>query len=79
MKPDNIILEGITGSVAYGLDTEDSDEDVKGIYVAPTEAVLSLNKPRETFDHTEPDWTYHELGKFMSLAIKCMTLSALSW
>lgn len=71
MKPDNIILEGITGSIAYGLDTEDSDQDVKGIYVAPTEAILSLSKPRETYDHTDPDWTYHELGKFLSLAIKC--------
>lgn len=71
MKPENIILEGITGSTAYGLDTENSDQDVKGIYVAPTEAILSLSKPRETYDHTDPDWTYHELGKFLSLAIKC--------
>lgn len=71
MKPDNIILEGITGSKAYGLDTPDSDEDIKGIYVANTADVLSLTPVRETVDHTEPDWTYHEVEKFMRLALKC--------
>lgn len=36
-KPQNIILEGVTGSKAYGLDHADSDEDIKGIYILPTE------------------------------------------
>ena len=72
MKPQNIILEGICGSQAYGLANEDSDQDVKGIYVAPTTEVLSLPpfNPGETIDHTDPDWTYHELGKYLSLALK---------
>lgn len=72
MKPQNIILEGVTGSVAYGLDTKDSDEDMKGVYVAPTHEVLSLPpfSPRETVDHTDPDFTYHEIGKYVSLALK---------
>lgn len=71
MKPQSIILEGITGSKAYGLDTEDSDEDIKGVYVAPTSEVLGLFGVKETVDHTDPDWTYHELGKFLKLAMKC--------
>lgn len=71
MKPDNIILEGVTGSKAYGLDHADSDEDIKGIYVAPTANVLGLFGVKDTIDHTEPDWTYHELGKFLKLAMKC--------
>lgn len=71
MKPSNIILEGITGSKAYGLDTADSDEDIKGIYVAPTSKVLGLFGVKETIDHTDPDWTYHEVGKFIHLAMKC--------
>lgn len=71
MKPNNIILEGITGSKAYGLDTADSDEDIKGIYVAPTTEVLGLFGVKETIDHTDPDWTYHEVGKFINLAMKC--------
>lgn len=70
MKPDNIILEGITGSKAYGLDHKGSDTDIKGIYVAPTRDVLGLYNVRETIDHTEPDWTYHEVGKFIQLAMK---------
>lgn len=71
MKPDNIILEGITGSRAYGLDTETSDTDIKGIYVAPTETVLSLgyDKKHATKDHVDPDWVYHEVEKFMGLAM----------
>lgn len=69
MKPDNIILEGVTGSKAYGLDTENSDTDIKGIYVAPTELILSLYPVKETYDHTDPDWVYHEVGKFIQLAM----------
>lgn len=70
MKPDNIILEGITGSRAYGLDTETSDTDIKGVYVAPTQDILGLYNVKETVDHTEPDWVYHEVGKFIELAMK---------
>lgn len=67
----NIILEGITGSKAYGLNTADSDTDLKGIYVAPTREVLSLFPPAETIDRAKPDITYHEVQKFIRLALKC--------
>lgn len=72
MKPKNIILEGITGSKAYGLDHEGSDIDIKGIYVVPTEQALSLNwnPDKTTKDHVDPDWVYHEVQKFMQLAVK---------
>lgn len=70
MKPDNIILEGITGSKAYGLDHEGSDTDIKGVFVAPTQDILGLYNVKETIDHTDPDWTYHEVGKFIDLAMK---------
>lgn len=69
MKPDNIILEGVTGSTAYGLATENSDIDIKGVYLLPTKKVLSMGFTDEhnTVDHTDPDWCYHEIGKFMKL------------
>lgn len=69
MKPDNIILEGVTGSVAYGLNTENSDVDIKGVYLLPTSEVLGIrfNPNGTTKDHTDPDWVYHEVGKFMKL------------
>lgn len=71
MKPENIILEGITGSVAYGLNTENSDVDIKGVYILPTTKILSLgfNPEKTTKDHVDPDWVYHEVGKFMKLVI----------
>lgn len=69
MKPENIILEGICGSKAYGLDTDQSDTDIKGIYLLPTKTVLGLNfnPQKTTIDHTDPDWAYYEAGKFMKL------------
>ncbi len=65
----NVILEGITGSVAYGLDTESSDIDYKGVYLLPTKEVLKIgfNPNRTTIDHVDPDWALHEVGKFMKL------------
>lgn len=71
MKPENIILEGIVGSKAYGLDTETSDTDIKGIFVAKTSDRIGLfwNKHKETVRQTEPDWEYHEVQKFMKLAM----------
>lgn len=71
MKPDNIILEGVTGSTAYGLATENSDVDVKGVYLLPTKDILSIgfNPEKTTKDHVDPDWVYHEVGKFMKLVI----------
>lgn len=71
VKPKNIILEGITGSQAYGLDTEHSDTDIKGVYVLPTKDILSIgfNPEKTTKDHVNPDWVYHEVGKFMKLVI----------
>lgn len=69
MKPNNIILEGVTGSTAYGLATENSDVDIKGVYLLPTREVLGINfnPVKTTKDHVDPDWVYHEVGKFMKL------------
>lgn len=69
MKPKGIILEGIVGSTAYGLDTENSDIDIKGIYMLPLEKILEVNfnQNKTTKVHTDPDWSYHEIGKYMSL------------
>lgn len=71
MKPKNIILEGVTGSVAYGLDTKDSDVDIKGVYLLSTSKILELNfnPSKTTKDNTKPDWVYHEVGKFMKLIL----------
>lgn len=71
MKPNNIILEGVTGSTAYGLNTENSDVDIKGVYLLPTRKVLEMgfDPQHTTKDHVDPDWVYHEVGKFMKLVV----------
>lgn len=66
-----VILEGVVGSHAYGLATEDSDIDTLGIYVAPTKEILGIHSVQDTVHKTEPDITYHEVGKFINLAMKC--------
>lgn len=76
MIKEKVILEGIVGSKAYGLDTPESDTDIKGIFIYPTEKILSFDKGKQTYNkQTEgsisDDVEYHEVEKFMSLAMKC--------
>ena len=78
----NVVLEGVAGSVAYGLDTENSDIDIKGVYLLPTADVLSIrhNPEKTTKNNTDPDWVYYEIGKFMKLvAGGNPTVSELLW
>lgn len=67
----NVILEGVTGSQAYGLNHEKSDTDIKGVYLLPTEKILEIgfNPEKTTRDHADPDYVYHEVGKFMKLVL----------
>lgn len=82
-KPEDIILEGIVGSTAFGLATENSDQDRQGIYRAPLEDVLGLRSSAVvsgSWTHTDPDIALHEVGKFFSLALKCNpTILELLW
>lgn len=68
---EKIILSGIVSSHAYGLNTPESDIDIKGIFIYPTEKILSIHKGKETINQTAPDIEYHEVEKFISLACKC--------
>jgi len=78
-----IILEGIVGSTAYGLATPESDIDKLGIYIQPTEDFYGLKLWTEkdfSIVTTNPDRTLHELGKFCRLALKCNpTITELLW
>jgi hypothetical protein len=67
----NVILEGIVGSTAYGLAHEGSDVDRLGVFQAPTRDLLGIERPNETRVTRDPDTTYHELGKFVKLALAC--------
>lgn len=83
MIPGTVLLSGVVGSTAYGLDHAGSDIDRLGTYAAPTEAFHGLHPPlgREA-SHvtTAPDATYHEAGKLVALLLKCNpTVTELLW
>lgn len=66
-----VILQGIVGSTAYGLAREDSDVDMLGIFVAPTLEVSGLdwNTHKESVVTNKPDVTVHEVGKYLRLTL----------
>jgi predicted nucleotidyltransferase len=83
MTTDNILLQGVVGSTAYGLAGPDSDRDHLGIFLAPLDAVLGLHGPQAvqaSAVSSNPDSTLHEIGKYVSLALKCNpTVLELLW
>jgi uncharacterized protein len=66
----HIIYRCVTGSRAYGLDTEASDTDLRGIYLAPAELQWSLYGAPEQFEDNAAQSCYWELQKFLVLALK---------
>jgi hypothetical protein len=64
-------LQGIVGSTAYGLATPLSDVDRMGVYIAPTSQIVSFHPPKESIVTNKPDITVHEVGKFLSLVLRC--------
>jgi predicted nucleotidyltransferase len=64
------IFECISGSQAYGTNTEKSDEDIRGIFSYPKDKLISLfDYPDNVSDETN-DITFYELKKFFNLAAK---------
>lgn len=79
------ILQGIVGSVAYGLAHGDSDVDRLGVFAAPTVDVAGLdwNPHKESKVRQGPggdDIALHEVGKYVRLALKANpTVMELLW
>jgi len=67
---EHTIYAAIVGSRAFGLDTDDSDTDTRGVYVAPTESFWSLAKPPTHVDGPEEEWFSWEVERFCELALK---------
>lgn len=61
-----IILECISGSKAYGLDTQTSDTDIKGVFILPKAEYYGLNYIPQVNNETN-DVVFYELGRFMEL------------
>lgn len=79
--PGTVLLSGIVGSTAYGLDHAGSDVDRIGMFARPTIGLLGLSQPKESFVYNEPsDITWHEARKYVSLALKANpTITELLW
>lgn len=69
-KP-TIIFRCQVGSKAYGLSTESSDDDYRGIYLPPADIHWSLHEvPRQLEFQDGHDEVYFELERFLRLALK---------
>ena len=73
----NVILRTLVGSRAHKLHNDDSDRDIRGVFLAPTKELLRLNAPKITTYWQEGDTkeatdnTMWELGHFLFMATKC--------
>ncbi len=67
--PGQVVLSALAGSHAYGLNTPESDEDFRGVFVADKSAFYSQNFPLEVSDESN-DQSYFELEKFKTLLLK---------
>jgi uncharacterized protein len=65
---DYVIYRCVVGSRAYGLDSEESDIDRRGIYLPPASLHWSLFGVPEQLERGEE--AYWELQKFLALALK---------
>lgn len=65
-----ILYRCVVGSRAYGLESEDSDTDLRGIYLAPAELQWSLFGAPEQFEDNASQCCYWELQKFLTMALK---------
>ncbi len=67
---DRVIYRCVVGSRAFGLDTEESDTDRRGIYLPPAELHWSLYGVPEQLENDETEEAYWELQKFLIMALK---------
>ncbi|CAK9886933.1 MAG: hypothetical protein XXXJIFNMEKO3_03383 [Candidatus Erwinia impunctatus] len=64
-----ILLEVVSGSRSFGLETETLDIDIKGVFYLPKSEFYGLNYISQISNETN-DIVYYELGRFVELLIK---------
>lgn len=76
----HILLAGIVGSTAYGLNGPDSDVDRLGVFTWPTVRFMGLMQPSDSIVSKNPDSTLHEAAKACRLMLSCNpTVTELLW
>jgi predicted nucleotidyltransferase len=68
-RRDLLLFDSVAGSRAYGTNLEHSDEDRRGVFVAPPEFLLGLDEIEQVSDE-RGDEVYYELGHFMTLLVR---------
>lgn len=66
---DLLLFETIAGSHAYGTVIEGSDEDRRGVFVAPPSFIGGLHRIEQVADERS-DQVYYEIGQFFALLLK---------
>ncbi len=74
--PGTLLLCGLTGAHIYGFPSADSDLDLKGLHLAPTQSLLGLDTAPEShdaiidFEGVECDVTTQEARKALDLLLR---------
>lgn len=68
-RPDLLLLDTVAGSHAYGTAIEGSDEDRRGVFIAPRSFIAGLDAIEQVADERS-DQVYYEIGHFVSLLLK---------
>lgn len=75
---DNLLWLGYRGSIAHGTHVPGSDPsgiddvDLIGVFVAPTDHYIGLNRAKETVERKQGEWdvVHYELRHFLNLLLK---------
>jgi uncharacterized protein len=67
---EHTVYSCVMGSRAFGLATEDSDTDIRGIFLAPTALFWRFEKPPTHVEGPAPEQFSWELERFCSLALR---------
>lgn len=65
----NIVLLVVAGSHAYGLNTEESDLDIRGISMGTPDSILGMES-FDVFENKNTDTMIYSMKRFMELAMK---------
>ena len=70
LKQQNLILlDALSGSRAYGLDTPQSDTDMRGVFILPQDIYFGFSYIEQVCSERN-DHVYYELGKYLKLLAK---------
>lgn len=72
MRSARLVSLMVSGSDLYGFSSEDSDVDLRGIFIYNTNALLGLYRPAETIELNVDNYdiVLHEIGKAIKLGMK---------